>query len=42
MIKVCGFRISNYHNKVLIALYEKGIPFEEDATVCRLVQSGST
>ena len=33
MIKVCGFRISNYHNKVLIALREKGIPFEEDSTV---------
>ena len=33
MIKVCGFRISNYHNKVLIALHEKGVPFEEDSTV---------
>ncbi len=33
MIKVCGFRLSNYHNKVLIALYEKGIPFEEDCGV---------
>ena len=33
MIKVCGFRISNYHNKVLIALREKGIPFEEDCNV---------
>ena len=33
MIKLCGFRISNYHNKVLIALREKGVPFEEDCTV---------
>jgi glutathione S-transferase len=33
MIKLCGFRISNYHNKVLIALLEKGIPFEEDCEV---------
>jgi len=33
MLKLCGFRISNYHNKVLIALREKGIAFEEDATV---------
>jgi glutathione S-transferase len=33
MIKVCGFRVSNYHNKVLIALHEKGIPFEEDCNV---------
>ena len=33
MLKICGFRISNYHNKVLIALHEKGIPFEEDCNV---------
>ena len=33
MIRLCGFRISNYHNKVRIALLEKGVPFEEDDTV---------
>jgi glutathione S-transferase len=33
MIKLCGFRVSNYHNKVLIALLEKGVPFEEDCNV---------
>jgi len=33
MIKICGFRVSNYHNKVLIALHEKGIAFEEDCSV---------
>lgn len=33
MLKLCGFRVSNYHNKVLIALLEKGIAFEEDANV---------
>jgi glutathione S-transferase len=33
MLKLHGFRVSNYHNKVLIALLEKGVPFEEDATV---------
>jgi glutathione S-transferase len=33
MIRICGFRISNYHNKVRIALLEKGIAYEEDATV---------
>jgi glutathione S-transferase len=33
MIKLCGFRISNYHNKVRIALLEKGIPFEEDSEI---------
>ena len=32
MLKLCGFRISNYHNKVRIALLEKGIEFEEDPT----------
>lgn len=33
MLKLHGFRVSNYHNKVLIALLEKGVPYEEDATV---------
>lgn len=32
MLKLCGFHISNYHNKVRIALLEKGVEFEEDAT----------
>jgi glutathione S-transferase len=30
MLRLCGFRISNYHNKVRIALLEKGVEFEED------------
>ncbi len=30
MIKLCGVRISNYHNKVRLALLEKGVEFEED------------
>jgi len=30
MLKLCGFHLSNYHNKVRIALLEKGVPFEED------------
>jgi glutathione S-transferase len=34
MLKLCGFHISNYHNKVRLALLEKGIEFEEDAN-CR-------
>src|SRR3954469_3602594 len=34
MLKLCGFHISNYFNKVRIALLEKGVPFELDAT-CR-------
>lgn len=32
MLKLCGIRISNYHNKVRLALLEKGIEFEEDDT----------
>lgn len=31
MLKLCGFHLSNYHNKVRIALLEKGVPYEEDA-----------
>src|SRR3954463_10528943 len=31
MLKLCGFHISNYHNKVRIALLEKGVAFDEDA-----------
>jgi len=31
MLKLCGFHISNYHNKVRLALLEKGVAFEEDA-----------
>ena len=30
MLKLCGFHLSNYHNKVRIQLLEKGVPFEED------------
>jgi glutathione S-transferase len=34
MIRLCGFHISNYHNKVRIALLEKGIEHIDDAN-CR-------
>jgi len=33
MIRLCGFRFSNYHNKVRIALLEKGIAHDEDEGV---------
>jgi glutathione S-transferase len=39
MLKLCGFRISNYHNKVRLVLLEKGIEHDEDAS-CRPSQSG--
>lgn len=29
MITLCGFALSNYFNKVKLALLEKGVPFEE-------------
>ena len=32
MLKLCGFAASNYHNKVKLALLEKGVPFEEMLT----------
>ena len=32
MLKLCGTHLSNYHNKVRIALLEKGVPFDEDAS----------
>lgn len=37
MLKLCGFPISNYYNKVRIALLEKGVPFEDHA--CKPSQS---
>ena len=30
MLKLCGFAVSNYYNKVIFALLEKGVPFEEE------------
>jgi glutathione S-transferase len=33
MLRLCGFPLSNYFNKVRLALLEKGVPFEEDASV---------
>ncbi len=30
MITLCGFAISNYYNKVKLALLEKGVPFNEE------------
>jgi len=36
MITLCGFSVSNYYNKVKLALLEKGVPFQEE-----LVMTGS-
>src|ERR1700712_4594815 len=30
MLVLCGFPISNYYNKVKLALLEKGVPFSEE------------
>lgn len=38
MLRLCGFHISNYFNKVRIAMLEKGIEFELDPT-CRPSQA---
>jgi len=29
-LKLCGFSVSNYYNKIKLQLLEKGIPFEEE------------
>ena len=33
VLKLRGNRVSNYYNKVRLALLEKGVPFEEDAGI---------
>jgi glutathione S-transferase len=30
MLKLCGFAVSNYYNKVKLAMLEKGVPFTEE------------
>lgn len=35
MITLCGFSVSNYFNKVKMALLEKGIPFKEELVMTR-------
>jgi len=30
MLRLCGFPVSNYYNKVKLQLLEKGVPFEEE------------
>lgn len=37
MLVLCGFAMSNYYNKVKLALLEKGVPFTEE-----LVRTGSS
>ena len=38
MIQLCGFAISNYYNKVKLALLEKGIPFQEESVMTGAVK----
>lgn len=35
MIVLCGFSVSNYYNKVKLALLEKGIPFTEEVVATK-------
>ncbi len=35
MITLCGFAVSNYYNKVKLALLEKGVPFTEEAVMTK-------
>jgi glutathione S-transferase len=34
-ITLCGFPVSNYYNKVKLALLEKGVPFTEDVVMTK-------
>jgi glutathione S-transferase len=35
MLKLCGFSVSNYYNKVKLALLEKNIPFTEESVMTK-------
>jgi glutathione S-transferase len=35
MLTLCGFPLSNYHNKVKLVLLEKGLPFEEQPVMTK-------
>lgn len=35
MIVLCGFSVSNYYNKVKLALLEKGVPFAEERVMTK-------
>ncbi len=35
MITLCGFAVSNYYNKVKLALLEKGVPFNEELVMTK-------
>lgn len=35
MLTLCGFPISNYYNKVKMALIEKGVPFNEEVVMTK-------
>ncbi len=35
MITLCGFAVSNYYNKVKLALLEKGVPFTEEVVMTK-------
>jgi glutathione S-transferase len=37
-LTLCGFSLSNYYNKVKLALLEKGLPFEEQEFDFRALQ----
>jgi glutathione S-transferase len=41
MLQLCGFPLSNYYNKVKLALLEFGIPFEEDVLGLPLADQAS-
>lgn len=40
-LKLCGFAVSNYYNKLKIQLLEKGVPFEENLVWINPVESST-
>jgi glutathione S-transferase len=38
-LKLCGFAVSNYYNKLKIQLLEKGVPFEEELVWVKPVEA---
>ena len=40
MLTLCGFPVSNYYNKVKLALLEKGVPFTEEVVLTQSQDDG--
>ena len=41
MLTLCGFPVSNYYNKVKLALLEKGVPFDEEVVTLPILDEAA-